>query len=66
MTRIQRLEQEIKELTLTELRAFRQWFQEYDAAEWDKQIEADVFAGKLDELAEEALANHKAGRTKEI
>ena len=66
MTRVQRLEQEIEELTPSELRAFRQWFQEYDAAEWDKQIEGDVLAGKFDRLAKKALADHKAGRTKEI
>jgi len=66
MTRVQRLEQEIQELTRRELAAFRKWFQEYDAADWDRQIEEDALAGKLDKLAEKALADHKAGRTKEI
>lgn len=66
MTRIQRLEREIQELTRGELAAFRKWFQEYDAAEWDKQIEEDALAGKFEELAEKALAEHKAGRTTEI
>ena len=66
MTRIQKLEREIKELTRSELAAFRQWFQEFDAAQWDRQIEEDVLAGKFDRLAEKALADHKAGRTKEL
>jgi len=66
MTRVQRLEQEIKELTSSELAAFREWFQEYDAAEWDNQIERDAVAGRFDKLAEKALADHEAGRTKEI
>lgn len=66
MTRVQRLEQEIKELNPGELAAFRKWFQEYDAAEWDRQIEEDALAGKFDNLAEKALADHHAGRTKEI
>ena len=66
MTKIQRLEREIEGLTREELTAFRKWFQEYDSAVWDEQIEQDVVAGKLDKLAEKALADHRAGRTKEI
>jgi hypothetical protein len=66
MTRVQRLEQEIRELAADELAAFREWFQEYDAAEWDRQIEEDALAGKFDKLAEKALTDHKAGRTTEI
>jgi hypothetical protein len=66
MTRIQKLEQEIKELTRSELAAFRRWFNEFDAAQWDRQIEEDALAGKFDRLAEKALADHQAGRTKEL
>jgi len=66
MAKIQRLEREIEGLTREELAAFRQWFQAYDAARWDEQIEQDAAAGKLDKLAERALADHTAGRTKEI
>ena len=66
MTRIQKLEGEIKELTRSELAAFRQWFQEFDAAQWDRQIEEDALTGKFDRLAQKALADHKAGRTKEL
>jgi hypothetical protein len=66
LTKIQRLEREVEALTRDELAAFRKWFQEYDSAAWDEQIEQDASAGKLDKLAEKALADHKAGRTKEI
>ncbi len=66
MTKVQRLEREIEELTRDELAAFRKWFQEYDSAAWDGQIGQDVAAGKFDKLAEKALADHKAGKTKEI
>jgi hypothetical protein len=66
MTKVHRLEREIEELTRDELAAFRRWFQEYDSAAWDEQIEQDAAAGKLDKLAEKALADHKAGRTKAI
>ncbi len=33
---------------------------------WDAQIERDAQAGKLDWLEAEALADYKAGRTKEL
>jgi hypothetical protein len=62
MTRLEKLEQEIEELTPVELTALRKWFHEHDAGEWDKQIEADVLSGKLDKLAERALADHIAGK----
>lgn len=66
MTKVQKLEREVKELTASELAAFRRWFNEYDSVEWDKQIERDAAAGKFDRLAEKALADHKEGRTEEI
>ncbi|MBM4028868.1 MAG: hypothetical protein FJ280_26255 [Planctomycetes bacterium] len=66
MTRVQKLAREIEELSASELAAFRKWFQEYDSAVWDEQIERDAMAGKFDKLAEKALADHEAGRTKEM
>ena len=32
--------------------------------EWDRQIEEDIKAGKLDKLAEEAIDEYKAGKTR--
>ena len=66
MTKIEKLEREVQKLSRAELAAFRDWFREYDSDEWDRQIEEDVRAGKLDALAAEAIAEYKAGRTKEI
>lgn len=66
MTAIEKLEREIRKLTREELAAFRDWFRKYDSDEWDRQIANDVRSGKLDSLAEEAIAEHKAGRTREI
>ena len=66
MTKIQKLEQEIRKLAPSELEAFRKWFQDYDSDQWDSQIEEDALASKLDRLAEKALADHKAGKTSEI
>jgi hypothetical protein len=65
MTKVEKIEQDIRKLNRDELLAFCRWFREYDSDEWDRQIEGDVRAGKLDKLAEEALAAHRAGKSKE-
>jgi hypothetical protein len=66
MTRIQKLEQEIRKLAPGELATFREWFQNYDSNQWDSQIEEDALTGKLERFAQKALADHKAGKTSEI
>ena len=37
-----------------------------DELEWDRQIESDIRSGRLDTLAEEAIAEHEEGKTREI
>ncbi len=66
MTKIEKIEQNVRKLKRNELSAFRRWFREFDSEERDRQIEEDVLAGKLDKLAEEALAAHRAGKSKEL
>jgi hypothetical protein len=66
MGKVENIEREIQTLTASELKAFRRWFRQYDSDQWDRQIEEDVRAGKLDKLAEEALAAHRAGKSKEL
>jgi hypothetical protein len=61
MSQIEMIEQEVKQLSSRELAAFRSWFIEFDAAEWDRQIEIDSAAGKLERLAQSAIKEHKAG-----
>jgi hypothetical protein len=45
---------------------FRRWYLEKEAEAWDREIEMDVQAGRLDFLAEEALQDHRAGRTRKF
>jgi len=66
MSKVESIEREVKDLTPSELAAFRRWFHEFDAQLWDRQIEEDVRKGRLDKLADEALAAHRAGKTKEL
>jgi hypothetical protein len=64
MSDVESLERGVEKLTPEELAAFREWFASYDADAWDRQIESDVKAGKLDRLAAKALAAHDQGETK--
>jgi len=66
MSKVENIEREVETLTPSELETFRTWFYEYDAEVWDQQIEEDVQAGKLEKLAEEALTQHRAGKSKEL
>ncbi len=66
MTKVQLLEREIKKLDRSSLEAFRNWFQHYDSDAWDLQIRRDARAGKLEKLSQEALAEHKSGKTRKL
>ncbi len=66
MTAVERLEQEVAALSQDDLAEFREWFLDHDWASWDRKLEKDVAAGKLDELADKARADHAAGRTKPL
>ena len=63
MSKIEKIEQDVQALSPTELAQFRAWFLEYDWAAWDRQIERDDQAGRLDDLAAKALRDHAAGKT---
>ncbi len=62
------LENQIQQLDAAQLTAFREWFYQFDAKDdaWDKQIEQDAQAGKLDVLANRAREQRRAGRMTEI
>jgi hypothetical protein len=66
MNELEKLAEHIEKLPPEELKKFRAWFAEFDARVWDAQIEADSNAGKLDSLVADALAEHKAGKTREL
>lgn len=66
MSELDKLAERIEKLSPEELKKFRAWFTEFDARLWDAQIEADSKSGKLDALAAEALAEHKAGKSREL
>ena len=56
MMEIEILKQHIAKLDKDSFAKLRDWFFDLDQALWDKQIEADVKAGKLDLLGSESIA----------
>lgn len=59
---VQTLQAEILKLPLEERRRITSWLDEMMADEWDRQIEADAKAGRLDQLVKEASVDYEAGR----
>ncbi len=63
--KLQEIEQAITELNPKELARFRQWFEKFDAQAWDEQFENDAKSGRLDKLADKAIADFRAGKATE-
>jgi len=61
MSRVEQIETEIQQMSPDELAAFRAWFEQFDADQWDRQFEADATSGKLDALADRALRSLENG-----
>jgi hypothetical protein len=66
MNTLNEVELAVSQLSPEDLAAFRTWFAEFDAAAWDKQIEKDVAAGRLDALAQKALKHLREGRCTDL
>ena len=63
MATMQEIEAAIAKLPRGQLFELVEWVRARFADEWDRQIEDDARAGKLDQLAREAVAEYRAGRT---
>jgi hypothetical protein len=66
MSTVQEIERAVSHLPPADLAAFRAWFASFDAASWDHALAEDVAAGRLDALADEALADLRTGRTTDL
>lgn len=58
---VQEIETEVARLPADELSRFSKWFEEYLADQWDRQIEADIMAGRFNAAGQRAEAEFKAG-----
>lgn len=63
---LSKIQQAITELSPQDFARFREWFEEYEARMWDKQIERDAKSGKLDKIVEEAMKDYRAGKAREL
>ncbi|MBW4659005.1 MAG: hypothetical protein KME15_10040 [Drouetiella hepatica Uher 2000/2452] len=66
MSTLEQIEAAILTLPSDEFHRLKQWFFDVDYQRWDEQLEQDITEGKLDALAEEAIADFKAGCYREI
>ena len=66
MTSVEDIEKAIAELPPRDFDRLRVWFEKFQAERFDARIARDAAAGKLDRLAEEALAEHAKHRTREL
>ena len=66
MTRVEEIENAVAELPKEQLARFREWFAKFEARIWDREIEEDVEAGRLDKLAEEALRDRDRVRLESV
>jgi len=66
MTKLEDIVSAIAALSSEDLARLRAWFEDLEARLFDERIERDAKAGKLDQLAAEARADHEAGRTREL
>jgi len=63
---VRELEEAVAGLSRYEFAEFGKWFEQFAAEAWDRQIEEDVSAGRLDHLAQRADRDFEAGRCKEL
>ena len=59
---VEELKAAVAQLPTEELDRFSRWFEEFLADEWDRRIEADILAGRLDAAGRRADEDFEAGR----
>ncbi len=66
MNKVRDIQSAMKNLSKEDKVALREWFQQLDAEEWDKQFEEDAKSGKLDDLGNQAIADFRSGKSREL
>ena len=59
---IKEIESAVTQLSSEKLDEFSKWFEEFMADQWDRQIEADILAGRLNAAGQRADEDFIAGR----
>jgi len=66
MSTVAEVENALRQMPVPDARMVANWLQDYLADKWDRQIDADIDAGRLDKLADQALADYRAGKVKPL
>jgi len=62
MSTLEQIEAAILTLPPAEFQQLMQWFFDLDYQRWDTELQKDIADGKLDDLAQEAIAEFEAGQ----
>lgn len=63
MSSIQEIEEAIANLPREDFLRLRDRIQQRFEDEWDREFEEDVVSGRLEQLGEQALSEHQAGKS---
>ena len=66
MSTVAEIENALQTLRVDDAWKVADWLQHYLDEKWDNQIDADIAAGRLDRLADQALEDYRAGRVKPL
>jgi hypothetical protein len=66
MLTLEQIEAAILDLPPDKFRQLMDWFFDLDYQRWDEQLEKDITEGKLEDLAQEAIADFEAGHYRAI
>ena len=66
MTSLAEIKEAIQNLPPTEFAEIARWFQDVQEDQWDRQIEADAIAGRLDLFKEQVAQARAAGTVGEL
>lgn len=66
MTKLEKIEREIASLTKVDFKRLSDWIEAFKAEQWDRQMESDVDAGRLDQFIAEAKAEIASGKLRDL
>ena len=66
MSSVLEIQSAVKKLSPSDFANFRDWVLDFDAEAWDQQFAEDVVAGRLDSLADEAIADLRGGLCRDL
>jgi hypothetical protein len=59
MSTVVEIEKALQTLPVQDARKTADWLQHYLDEKWDRQIDRDIAAGRLDKLADKAMQDHR-------